>query len=57
MTFGVSLGKTLMMVASAKMFYIAIDYKNKAYMEVAPSTINIKIHQLLSKYIKFLVST
>ena len=30
MTFGLTLGEHLMMTASAKMFYIAIDYKNKA---------------------------
>ena len=31
------------------MFYIAIDYENETYMEVAASNINIKIHQLFSK--------
>ena len=49
MTFEVTLGKTLMMAASPKMFYITINYKNKTYMEVAPSNLNIEIHQLLSK--------
>ena len=38
-----------MMAASAKMFNIAIDYKNKTYMGVASSNININIHQLFSK--------
>ena len=37
------------MAASAEVFYIAIDFKNKAYMEVAASNINIKIRQLFSK--------
>ena len=31
------------MAASASMFYIAIDYKNKTNMKVAGSNINIKI--------------
>ena len=35
--------------ASASMFYIEIDYKNKTNMKVAASNINIKIHQLFSK--------
>ena len=38
-----------MMAASAKTFNIAIEYKNKTYMGVAPSNININIHQLFSK--------
>ena len=38
-----------MMTASANMFYVTIDYKNKSYMEVAARNINIKMHQLLSK--------
>ena len=38
-----------MMAASAKMFNIAVDYKNKTYMRVASSNININIHQLFSK--------
>ena len=38
-----------MMTVSAKMFYIAIDYKNKTYLEVATSNIRIKIHQLFSE--------
>ena len=33
------------MAASANMFYIAIDYKNKTNMKVTASNINIKIHQ------------
>ena len=37
------------MTDSADMFYIAIDYKNKPFMKVAASNINIKIHQLFSK--------
>ena len=37
------------MAVSAKMCYIAIDFKNKTYMEVAASNTNIKIHQLFSK--------
>ena len=37
------------MADSADMFYIAIDYKNKPFMKVAASNINIKIHQLISK--------
>ena len=38
-----------MMATLAKMFYITIDFKNKTYMEIADSNINIKIHQLFSK--------
>ena len=38
-----------MMVASANMFYVVIDDKNKTYMEVAVFNTNIKIHQLSSK--------
>ena len=49
MTFRVTLVKHLMMVASANMFYVVIDYKNKTYTEVAVSNTNIKIHQLSSK--------
>ena len=48
MTFGATLGKHLMMAASANMFYVAIDFKNKTCMEVAASNINIKINQLFS---------
>ena len=48
MTFGATLGKHLIPPASANIFYVAIDYKNKTYMEVAATNINIKIHQLLS---------
>ena len=40
------LGKHLMMAASANMFYVAIGYMNKTYMEVAGTNINIKTHQL-----------
>ena len=49
MTFGVTLGETLMMVASAKMFNIAIDYTIKTYMVGAASYINIKMNQPFSK--------
>ena len=31
------------------MFYIAIDYENKTNMELAATSVNIKIHQLFSK--------
>lgn len=44
MTFRMSLGEHLKMVASADMFYIAIDYNNKINMKVAASNVNIKIH-------------
>ena len=43
MTFGMILGEHLTMAASASMFYIAIDYKNKTNMKVATSNTNIKI--------------
>ena len=49
MTFRATLGKHLMMAASANVFYVAIDYKNKTYMKIAASNMNIKIHQLFSK--------
>ena len=32
------------MAASTKMFYIAIDYKNKTHLEVAASNMNINMH-------------
>ena len=48
MTFGMTLREHLTMAASASMFYIAIDYKNKKY-ESSSQNINIKIHQLFSK--------
>ena len=38
-----------MTAASANILYVAIDCKNKTYMKVAASNINIKIHQLFSK--------
>ena len=44
-----TLGEHFTMAASASMFYIAIDYKNKTNMKVAVSNISIKIHQLFSK--------
>ena len=49
MTFGATLGEHLTMAASAKMFYVAIDYKNKNYLEVVVRNINIKIRQLFSE--------
>ena len=49
MTFGTTLREHHTMAASAKMFYIAISYKNKANMKVASSNINIKIHQFFSE--------
>ena len=49
MTFGATLGEHLTIAASANMFYIAIDYKNKTYMKIEASNINIQIHQLFSK--------
>ena len=43
MAFGANLGgEHLMMAASAKTFYFVIKYKNKTYMELAASNINIK---------------
>ena len=49
MTFGITLGKYLVMAASANMFYIAIDYNNKTYMKVGANNINIEINQLFFK--------
>ena len=49
MTFGATLGKHLMMAASANIFYVAIGYMNKTYMEVAATNINIEIHQPFSR--------
>ena len=49
MTFEMTLGEHLTMEASASLFCITADYKNKANMKVAASNINIKIHQLFSK--------
>ena len=49
MTFGRTLRVHRTMAASANMFYIAIDYKNKANIKVAASNINIKIYQLFSE--------
>ena len=48
-TFGTTLGEQLPMTASANMFYIAIDYKNKTNMKLAASNLNINIHQLFTK--------
>ena len=42
MNFGTTLGEHLMMVASAYMFYITIDNKNKTNGKVAASNTNIK---------------
>ena len=44
MNFGMTLAEHLRMAASASMFYIAIDYKNKRNTKVAASNVNIKIH-------------
>ena len=44
-----TLGEHIPMAASASIFYLAVDYKNKPNMKVAASNINIDIHQLLSK--------
>ena len=49
MTFGTTLGEQLKITASANIFYIVIDYKNKTNMKVAASNINIKTNQLFSK--------
>ena len=49
MTFGMTLEEQLTMAASARMFYIAVDYKNKPNMKVTASNINIKMYQLFSK--------
>ena len=49
MTFGTTLREHHTMAASAKVFYIAISYKNKTNMKVAGSNINIKIHQFFSE--------
>ena len=50
MTFGMTLGKHLAKAACASPFYIAIKYRNKTNMKVVASNINIKKHQLFSKY-------
>ena len=49
MTFGMSLAEYLTMVASANMFYFAIDYENEPNMKVAASNVNIKINQMFFK--------
>ena len=49
MTFGTTLREHHPMAASVNMFYITIDYKNRADMKVAASNINIKMHQLFSE--------
>ena len=55
MTFRMTLEKQFTMAASASMFYIAIDYKNKPNMKVAASNININIHDCFLNS-RFLVS-
>ena len=51
MTFGMTLAEQLRMIASASMFYIAIDYENEPNMKVVvASNVNIKKHQLFSKW-------
>ena len=55
MTFGKTLGRNFLMAASVNVLYVNIDYKNKTYMEVAASHINIKIHSCFLNS-KFLVS-
>ena len=49
MTFGMTLAEHLTKVASADMFYFAIDYENERNMKVAASNVNIKIHNLFFK--------
>ena len=49
MTFGMTLDEQLTMAASARMFYVAVHYKNKPNMKVTASIINIKIYHLFSK--------
>ena len=49
MTFETTSGEHRTMAASANMFCVAVDYKNKTNMKVAASNINIKIHQQFSK--------
>ena len=44
-----TLGQQFRMAASAIIFNIAIEFKNKSNMRVRASNINIKIHQLFSK--------
>ena len=51
MTFGMTLGEHLTIAASASMFYIVIDDKNKTNVKDAASNINIKIHQLFYKQV------
>ena len=42
-----TLGEHLTTIASASMFCIGTDYKNKANMKVAASNINIKIDRII----------
>ena len=44
-----TLGEHIPMAASASIFYLAVDYKNKPNIKVAASNINININQLFSK--------
>ena len=45
MTFGTTLGKHFAMAASASIFYVLFDYKNKTNMKRAASNINPKIRK------------
>ena len=49
LAFGMTLGQQFRMAASAIIFNIAIEFKNKSNMRVRASNINIKIRQLFSK--------
>ena len=49
MTFGMTLAEHLTKVASANVFYFAIDSENEPNMKVTASNVNIKIQQLFFK--------
>ena len=49
MTFGMTLAEHVTKVASANVFYFAIDYENEPNMKVEASNVNIKIQQLFFK--------
>ena len=51
-----TLAEHLAMAASARMFYIVIDYENESNIKRAASNVNIKIHHYFLNS-KFLVST
>ena len=51
-----TLAEHLAMAASARMFYITIDYENESNIKRAASNVNIKIHHYYLNS-KFLVST